>query len=123
MRRAVGLSYFVSTVGYLWFAGTEFFALALLAVVLGHMGGSVNWVFSTALLQIRVPGNLRGRVFAVEFAALMFTTAVSSYATGFANDLGATPRELSVALALLFLLPGTLLTVLLWRQPRESQAD
>jgi MFS family permease len=122
MRRAVGLAYFLSTAGYLWFSQTPWFALALLAVVLAHMGGSINWVFSTALLQIQVPDKLRGRVFAIEFAALMFTTALSSYLTGAANDAGWSPRALAVVLALLFLLPGGLLTVLLWRKEHTTES-
>ncbi len=120
MRRWVGLGYFVSTIGYLWFAGVNTFSLALLAAMLAHMGGSINWVFSTALLQMRVPDNLRGRVFSVEFAMLTFTLAISSYFTGLASDAGWTPRELSVVLALLFLLPGVLVTTLLWRKHHES---
>jgi hypothetical protein len=122
MRRMVGLAYILSTAGYLVFGGTPWFALALLAVMLAHMGGSINWVFSTALLQIQVPDALRGRVFAIEFAALMFTTALSSYLTGAANDAGWTPRMLSVVLALLFVFPGVLLTVLLWRVPSDPGA-
>jgi MFS family permease len=120
MRRAVGLGYFLSVVGYLWFSETAAFVLALLAVVLGHMGGSINWVFSTALLQIQVPDKLRGRVFSVEFAALMFTTALSTFLTGAANDAGWSPRELAMVLSLIFILPGILLTVLLWRVPDEE---
>ncbi len=116
LRRALGLAYFLSTLGYLLFSTTPSFALALLAVMIGHMGGSINWVFSTALLQIEVPDHLRGRVFAVEFAALMFMTALSTYLTGVANDAGWPPRALALVLALLFLLPGTALTLLLWRQ-------
>jgi hypothetical protein len=116
MRRALALGYFLSVAGYLWFSATPVFALALLAVMLAHMGGSINWVFSTALLQIRVPDHLRGRVFAVEFAALMFTTAISTFLTGAANDAGTSPRALAVVLALIFLLPGISLTLLLWNE-------
>jgi MFS family permease len=123
MRRFVGLGYFFSVAGYLWFSETPFFVLALLAVVIAHMGGSVNWVFSTALLQIQVPDNLRGRVFAVEFAALMFTTALSTFLTGAANDAGWSPRALALVLALIFALPGTLLTVLLWREPQSEEGQ
>ncbi len=118
MRRAVGLGYFLSTVGYLWFSSAPMLVLALLAAVLAHAGGSINWVFSSALLQIEVPDHLRGRVFAVEFAALMLTTALSTYLTGAANDAGIGPRELAAGLALIFLLPGALLSVLLWHSRR-----
>jgi MFS family permease len=117
LRRAIGLAYFISTLGYLWFSQTQIFALALVAVVIAHIGGSINWVFSTALLQIQVPDQLRGRIFSVEYAALTLATALSSFCTGAASDAGWTPRELAVALALLFILPGIALTALLWREP------
>lgn len=120
MRRALSLAYFLSLLGYLGFSGTSSFVLVLLLVMVAHMGGSINWVFSTALLQIEVPDSLRGRVFAIEFAALMFTTALSTFLTGAANDAGWSPRELAVVLSLLFALPGIVYTLLLWPPPREK---
>lgn len=120
LRRAMGLAYFLSLAGYLWFSSTPWFGLALLAVMVGHMGGSINWVFSTALLQIQVPDGLRGRVFAVEFAALMFTSALSNYVTGMANDAGWSPRSLALVLGLLFIVPGAITTLLLWRTPAPN---
>lgn len=122
LRRWIGLGYYLSLVGYLLFSATDLLVVALLAVVLAHTGGSINWVFSSTLLQLQVPEQLRGRVFAIEYALLMLTLAISNYLTGFANDAGATPRELALVLALLFALPGTLLTLLLWRRAGASNA-
>ncbi|NJO85099.1 MAG: MFS transporter [Blastochloris sp.] len=120
MRRALGLSYFLSTAGYLLFSGTDVFLVALLLVMLAHMGGSVNWVYSTALLQIEVPDALRGRIFSIEYALLMFVTALSSYFTGLASDAGLSLQWLAVALSLTFLLPGCVLTLVLWRSRGAS---
>ena len=56
------------------------------------------WVFSTVLLQMEVPDQFRGRVFAAELALVTLTSSISSYATGYALDgLGWSPRALSRA--------------------------
>ncbi|MEI7772296.1 MAG: MFS transporter, partial [Chloroflexales bacterium] len=70
MRRAVGISFLFSAVGYVGFSFSPGLALAMLAVMIAHVGGSIQWVFSTALLQMRLPAQLRGRVFAIEYAGL-----------------------------------------------------
>lgn len=118
LQRAIGPAFFFTALGYLWISGTQSLTLALLAVLLAHMGGSIQWVFSTALLQMLVPDWLRGRIFGIEYAALTLTTALSSYLTGVANDAGWTPRMLAVALALVFIAPGITLTLALWNEPR-----
>lgn len=124
LRRGIGLGYYLSLVGYLIFSGTSSLPIALLAVVLAHTGGSINWVFSSTLLQLDVPEQLRGRVFAIEYAVLMLVVALSSYGTGVASDAGASPRELALVLALIFALPGTLLSLLLWgRTAPTSRAE
>ncbi|NTV64615.1 MAG: MFS transporter [Oscillochloris sp.] len=115
LRRAVGVSYVITAIGYVGFGYAPTLLLAMLAVVFAHIGGSVQWVFSTALLQMRLPDHLRGRVFAIEYAGLTLTTALSSYLTGLASDSGIAPRSLSVGLAAVFLLFGVIVTAALWR--------
>ncbi|NNJ09062.1 MFS transporter [Chloroflexales bacterium ZM16-3] len=114
MRRAIGLSFFFSALGYIGFSYSPTLAVAMLAVVVAHVGGSIQWVFSTALLQMRLPERLRGRVFAIEYAGLTLTTALSSYLTGLASDAGAAPRSLALALAGIFLVAGLITTAALW---------
>jgi MFS family permease len=123
MRRAVGLSFFFSALGYVGFSYAPGLALAMLAVVLAHIGGSIQWVFSTALLQMRLPERLRGRVFAIEYAGLTLATAVSSYLTGLASDAGVAPRSLALALAAAFLLTGLITTAALWRGRPEPVGE
>lgn len=115
MRRATALAFFISALGYFGFSGASSLPLAMLMVLFAHTGGSIEWVFSTALLQQRVPNLLLGRVFAVEYAGFTLATALSGYLTGYAGDMGFTPRALAVALSGIFVITGTTLTIALWR--------
>lgn len=115
LRRAVALAFFITGAGYLALSVAPVIGLAMLAILFAHIGGSIQWVFSTALIQMRVPDRLLGRVFAVEYAALTLTTALSAYVTGLIRDAGVEPRSLAVGLALIFLATGAVVTLALWR--------
>ena len=106
MYRSIGLSFFISSASYLLFSQAPTLVWAALFVLCGHIGGAVQWVFSTTLLQQQVPDKFRGRVFAAEMAMLTFVLSLSTYFTGAALDHGLHPRQVVFRLALLFLLPG-----------------
>ncbi|HEV2761991.1 MAG TPA: MFS transporter [Pyrinomonadaceae bacterium] len=109
MQTAIGYAFIVGGVFYLGFGAATDFALALLMVALGHMGGSVLWVFATALLQLSVEDEFRGRVFAAELTLLTLMLAASNYATGELLDrFGWSPRAVTYATGVLFILPGLL---------------
>jgi len=117
MQSAIGVSFLVSGVFYILFGISTNFALALVMLGLAHMGGSVLWGFSTVLLQSAVEDDFRGRVFAAELMLLTLTLAASNYATGEALDrFQISPRAITVAFGVFFMLPGTLwlLTRRLW---------
>jgi MFS family permease len=120
LRRAIGPSIVLTGVGYTLVSGAPSLLLAALGVMIAHIGGSTQWVFSTSLLQINVPNRLQGRVFAVEGALLTLSTALSSYLTGVAADAGWMPRELGLLLSAVFVLPGLALGMALWPAPREE---
>lgn len=120
LRRAVAGSFFISAAGYLMLSGLASLPLAALAVLFAHIGGSIQWVFSTSLLQTRVPDRLLGRVFATEYAALTLTTALSAYLTGVARDAGASPALLAVALGGIFAASGVFMVAVLW--PEQTDA-
>jgi MFS family permease len=120
LRRAIGPSIILTGIGYTLVSGAPSLLLAALGVMIAHIGGSTQWVFSTSLLQINVPNRLQGRVFAVEGALLTLATALSSYGTGVAADAGWTPRALALLLAGVFVLPGLALGFALWPAPREE---
>ncbi len=110
MYRAIGLSFFIATICYLLFSQSQSILIAGIFVMFGHMGGSVQWVFSTNLLQRVVPDRFRGRVFAAEMALLTFIMSLSTWFTGAALGSGLAPRTVAVRLALLFIIPGLLWT-------------
>lgn len=121
LRRMLGPAFLLTAVGYVLCAGAPSLLLAALAVVLAHCGGSMQWVYSTALLQMEVPDRLLGRVFAIELALLTLTTGLSSYATSLLADLGWPPYSLALLMAALFVPSGVWLTWRLWRDPKGKQ--
>lgn len=111
MYRAISLSFYIASAAYLLFARAPDLLWALPFVLIGHIGGSIQWVFSTTLLQKLVPNEFRGRVFAAEMALLTLVLSLSTYFTGVGLDNGTDPRLLTTRLALLFLVPGTFWTL------------
>ena len=106
MRRAIGAAFFISSVAYICFSQAPTLVVASLFVFLGHIGGSIQWVFSTTLLHRIVDQRFRGRVFAAEMGFLTLVLSLSTWITGVALDAGCNPRTIVLALAFLFLLPG-----------------
>lgn len=121
MRRAIGLSFLVSALGYTAFAGMPMLPLAMIAVVFAHMGGSTEWVFSTTLLQMSVPNRLLGRVFAVEYAAIGIINGVASYGVSVLADAGWQPRALALLVAAAFVPPGLAVMAWLWGPPSSGE--
>jgi MFS family permease len=107
MYRSISLSFFISSGAYILFSQAPSLFWAVPFVLIGHIGGSIQWVFSTTLLQQIVPNQFRGRVFAAEMALLTLILSLSTYFTGLGLDRGVDPRLLTLRLALIFLVPGT----------------
>jgi hypothetical protein len=109
MRRVIGPAYFVVGGFYVALASAGTLPAAAACVLLAHFGGSILWVFSTVLLQMEVPDTYRGRVFAAELALVTVTSSIASYVTGVALDnLGWSPRALSMIIGTAFAIPGLL---------------
>jgi MFS family permease len=120
MRRAIGVAFIITGLGYLGLSGAPTLPLAALCVLVAHIGGSIQWVYSTTLLQMTVPPRLQGRVFGAEYALMTLATSLSNYRTGVAADAGWGPQALSLALAAAFAAPGLLMLALLWREPAPA---
>jgi MFS family permease len=125
LRRSIGPAFFMIGIFYAALSRASVLPLAAACVLLAHFGGSVLWVFSTVLLQMEVPDEFRGRVFAAELALFTLTSALSSYLTGFYLDRGASPRTVSLVLGALFFFPGFgwMLILSRWRQTRVLPAN
>lgn len=109
MRQAIAVAFVVSTIFYLLFAWSPSIWAASIFVIGAHAGGSIQWVFSTVLLQMTVPDKFLGRVFALELALLTLTMSISTYLTGWGIDYGElSPRQMAAILGFAFLVPGIL---------------
>src|SRR6185295_3077900 len=72
MRRIIGIGLFESALFWILFAFAPSLPVATILLLLAHLGTSAGWVFSTILLQMKVPDEFRGRVFSAELA--LFTS-------------------------------------------------
>ncbi|HWX42248.1 MAG TPA: MFS transporter [Blastocatellia bacterium] len=107
MQRAIGVAFFVTAMFYLLIAHAPALAVACLFVTGAHAGGSIQWVFSTTLLQIAVPDRYLGRIFALDMALLTLTMSLSTYLTGWALDHAHLDvRTITSILGAVFLAPG-----------------
>jgi len=95
---------------------------AVAALVLGHGAGSVVWVFSTTLLQFQTEDRFRGRVFSADFAFLVATMSIASYASGALVDWGVSVRVVTAIAGAFALLPalGWAYAMRLWRDDRHA---
>ena len=122
LRIAIVFCYFLMALGLLTVATLESLPWVLAGAMLRAMGGGTLWVFSTQLLLHNVPGKVRGRVFASEFAFLTVAMASSAAVSGWALD--RTSLEIPSVLQLMAtgsLVPGLLWAVWIWRR-RPSPA-
>lgn len=122
LRRTIGPAYLMIGVFYLALSAAPVLSLATVCVLFAHFGGSILWVFSTVLLQMEVPDEFRGRVFAAELALVTLTSSLSSYLTGHYLDGGTSPRTVSAVLGAMFFVPGILWLLILsqWKASKET---
>ncbi|MEW6209381.1 MAG: MFS transporter [Acidobacteriota bacterium] len=107
MRRAITIAFFLSSAFYLMFAHSPYLAVAALCVMGAHAGGSIQWTFSTTLLQMTAENRFLGRVFAIEQALVMLVISASTFLTGWGIDhAGLSARQMATVLGLSFIIPG-----------------
>lgn len=106
MRKGILLGFAMAAVGYVSLGWAASFAVACVALVLAHAGGSLIWVFSSTLLQMTSRDEFRGRVFSAEFSFMTISMSMSSTAAGIMIDKGYTPSDVAVYVGLAMLAPG-----------------
>jgi predicted MFS family arabinose efflux permease len=97
------------------------FGIFLLGSLLRGIGGGIVWVFSTQLLLQLVPGQVRGRIFATEFAIFSLASAAGAAAAGQALDLAPNISTIIFWMAGLILIPSLLWT--LWLVARKPMMN
>ncbi len=106
LRLGILAGFLMCAAGYVWLGSAPALRVAMLAVVLAHAGSSINWVFSTTLLQCYAEDRFRGRVFAADNGLLTLGISASSYVVGVAIDSGVSARAAAMALGLVMLAPA-----------------
>jgi predicted MFS family arabinose efflux permease len=124
MRGAISASFLLAAVFYFAFGLVHSLPLALLFVILAHLGGATIWVFSTVLIQRSVPHAFQGRVFAAEMALFTLTFSLSTWIFGALRDaLGVDLHVLMRALAGGILLAGIVWSVAARKWPLRRDAE
>ena len=109
MVGTIGGAFLVTGGFYVVFGATPTLAWAALALFMATMASNVLWVFSSTLLQIAVPDDYRGRVFAADFMLFTVIMTLTILATSWGLDHAAlTPRALAVISGGLLVLTGAL---------------
>jgi MFS family permease len=108
LRSGVAWGFLLTAVSYMALSVAPSLWLACLAVMAGHAGSSMNWVFSTTLLQRLTEDRFRGRVFSADFAGLFLLMSAISYLSGVVVDWGVSVRTVAFVSGLLGFVPALL---------------
>jgi MFS family permease len=82
----LALSMVAYGVAYIGVALSPWFGLVLVLVVVAHIAGGGNWMMSNYALQLEVPDELRGRVFATDMMIAMLAISASVLFAGVLED-------------------------------------
>jgi MFS family permease len=106
----ISLGFVMVIIGWLGFGLAPTLPTLAVAMFIRGAGGSINWTYSSAVLQMRVPDNYLGRVFGLDFTIFTFMLSLSLLLSGIILDtLHVAPRDLALALAV-----GMLPMLIIW---------
>jgi len=108
LRLGILFGYLTVALGYGLLGTSRTVWVASACIMLGHMGGSTVWVFSTTLLQLHTEDRFRGRVFSADLGLCMLTIAAGAFVCGRLLDWGISPRAVASGTGLIMLLPALL---------------
>ena len=124
MRRLVIVGYVCVTLGWLLFGSAPTLLIAALALVVRAMGGSINWTYSSVIIQKSVPDAYLGRMFALDMAAFHLAVTLGIFATGWAIDQVGdfNVRHVVTTLGFISLIPLILWSLAVLRMERRGTA-
>jgi MFS family permease len=95
---ACGVAAIVYGAGYAVVAAAPVLAIAFVGAFVAHLGGGAQWTLSNIGLQVAVPDELRGRIFAADFALVTLSMSASMLLAGWgASHVGARPVTVVLA--------------------------
>ncbi len=86
LRQLVIFGFMMIVVGWIFWGFAPSLELLALAVVLRAMGSSINWTYSSIIIQKLVPDEYLGRMFSLDFAGFEFIQAIVVLAIGLLVD-------------------------------------
>ena len=86
LRRSIVIGYAMIVIGWVLWGLSPSLELLALAVVIRAMGSSINWTYSSIIIQKIVPDEYLGRMFSLDFAGFEMVMAVSVMVTGILID-------------------------------------
>lgn len=124
LKKWIGYSFLIGALFFALFGWTRNIWIACLALLISNAGTSILWVFSTSLLQLTTPADIRGRVFATEWAFFTIMMSISSYVTGYGLDrLNSNPSSIVYIISLLIFLPGLIWWVYFTRRDTKIKRN
>ncbi|HYO89943.1 MAG TPA: MFS transporter [Candidatus Limnocylindrales bacterium] len=107
MRSLIIVGYALITVGWFALAGAPGLVLAMLAILVRAMGGSIYWTYSSVIIQKTVDDSYLGRMFSLDQAGFQFMTVISIVITGVALQIWGddSVREIVAITGLLSFIP------------------
>jgi len=82
LRRWIMAGFVAQVIGWMILGWASTLILVCMGLVLRGMGGSVNWTYSSVLLQRTTPDQYRGRVFALDMTLFNLATAFATIVHG-----------------------------------------
>ncbi|MBZ0299268.1 MAG: MFS transporter [Anaerolineae bacterium] len=86
MRRLIIIGFVWIALGWFAMGGAATLVLVSAALVLRAMGGSVNWTYSSIIIQKSVADRFLGRMFSLDMVGFQLASAISILATGVLVD-------------------------------------
>ncbi|MCY3779670.1 MAG: MFS transporter [Chloroflexi bacterium] len=125
LRRLIVIGFVLIVIGWLIWGVAPSLEILTLAVIVRAMGGSVNWTYSSVIIQQQVPDEYLGRMFSLDFAGFELVQTIGILVVGIAIDVFGEGGIQSVvfASALAALVPLLLwIQVVHWLEKRETRA-
>jgi len=86
LRRLISVGFVMIALGWLLWGMSPSLEILTLAVVVRSMGGSVNWTYSSVIIQQIVPDEYLGRMFSLDFAGFELVQSVGIVLVGVLID-------------------------------------
>lgn len=123
LRLGALVGFILGGIGYILLGVAPNIWFATAVVLIGHIGGSTVWVFSTTLLQLNTEDRFRGRIFAADFGLCMAVIALSAWLSGQAIDHGVSPRLTASLVGASMIIPTLLWAMARRLWPEKSDAE